>query len=90
MKKPDRFQREVDEHNGLDGGWMRAVDVIGLLRDQHQAVMRMVRKEKRELVKAERKTRQSTDPRDILIADCLKSRVAQCTDVLTKLKERKR
>lgn len=43
MKHPDRFERMVYEHNGLDSNWMRAVDVIDLLRREHRWMERMMK-----------------------------------------------
>ena len=96
MKKLDRFERMVLSQFER---WRSAVgdtaqwhcpDVIKLLRKEHAWMVRMVLKEKREITELAFKTRQSTDPRDIAIADRLYARVTQCEDILHRLHQRRK
>lgn len=50
MKKPDRFERTVlaelkkQDMPGSPGIWLNAPDIVKLLRREHRAVVRLVRK----------------------------------------------
>jgi hypothetical protein len=82
------FERKVEKlPTDCDSGLWKA-DVIKLLRAQHRATVRMVKKERREIEELAAKTMQSQDPRDQHIAECLRSRAVQCTDILTQLNAR--
>ena len=92
-KKMDKFERMVS--SSLVGRCemlgpsmlMREQDAVTLLRQYHREVVGMVKQEQREMRALAKKTRESTQPADHFIADCLDSRVVECAGILDKLKE---
>lgn len=94
-RNPDRFERVVIKCSLYGNGscvpdLVSVVDAIGLLRKEHRWVERMITTEKRELTLLAHKTRQSNDPRDIALADCLYARVHQCEEFIRWLQQRRK
>lgn len=89
MKKPDRFERLANKIaneylNTYVNGITLENDIKRLLRREHAWMRRMVRQEQRELEALVAKQREHA------IAECLRSRVVQCEDILTKLEQRRK
>lgn len=96
-QKPDRFERAATraaykltwDKEHPDGGELQTA-IVNELRKEHRWVERLITKEKRELTLLAFKTRQSNDPRDIAIADCLYARVHQCEEFIRWLRQRRK
>lgn len=89
MKQPDRFERIVLKKCYPDMS-VDKDEAINLLRREHAWFRRSIMKEKRALTLLAFKTRQSNDPRDLAIADCLYSRVTLCEELLSQLAQRRK
>lgn len=101
-RKPDRFERRLRARMSkyywleqiasfsLDDCGMSGTEVVKELRKEHRWMERMITKEKRDLTLLAFKTRQSNDPRDIALADCLYARVHQCEEFIRWLQQRRK
>jgi hypothetical protein len=89
-RTPDRFDRIAEKalKKSANKRFFAPAEVAEMMREEHRWVFDMVQQERREIMALERKTRKAGTPQDMAIAECLRSRIMQCNDILTKVKAR--